>query len=528
MSNLCSTSERASAVDSAVQPSSSTNEEHDDSTFGKLIASEDKIDWNKSPWFLYGYYEYLPNSLSRCNICAKLAASEGKKIEPANDNQKQPHGIIRRPGSSTSMLKHHFFSYHSQYAEEFERHRVYVALKKGQVQSVKRRAQQVTDEIKTKQLKLVPNKGNDMALDIKPDKEFQKTWDSALTEFVSETQVPISLVGSEAFKKLIGLLLKKGRYSRLPQFKLKSRSQITRDLNKHAATLREELVQVLSYFKADMESISFTTDIWSSRNNESFMSLTVHFLTKDMNLVKLVPFVQNLTERHSGRNIRLAVELMLKRLGLDTVNITKYVETDNASNARVAFRSHPSLLALYCLNHTLQLMVNDSFKSSILGSEVKKIVTNCQKIAVKVKKSPLLTQELKTACIETGVRYCSLKKSQATRWHSTLRNIQSLLKLQPALAYLFADVSNKDWKKALSKFSLSALDWKIMKGISTCLEKVMVTSKSFEADLTSTSNLVVRNLFELQVFLDTFKNSSDTDRYEFSFFHSKNSRINYF
>ena len=51
-----------------------------------------------------------------------------------------------------------------------------------------------------------------------------------------------------------------------------------------------------------------------------------------------------------------------------------------------------------------------------------------------------------------------------------------------------------------------------MKGISTCLEKVMVTSKSFEADLTSTSNLVVRNLFELQVFLDTFKNSSDTDR----------------
>ena len=157
-------------------------------------------------------------------------------------------------------------------------------------------------------------------------------------------------------------------------------------------------------------------------------------------------------------------------------------------------------------------MVNDSFKSSILGSEVKKIVTNCQKIAVKVKKSPLLTQELKTACTETGVSYCSLKKSQAIRWHSTLRNIQSLLKLQPALAYLFADVSNKDWKKALSNFSLSALDWKIMKGISTCLEKVMVTSKSFEADLTSTSNLVVRNLFELEVFLDTFKNSSDTDR----------------
>ena len=128
------------------------------------------------------------------------------------------------------------------------------------------------------------------------------------------------------------------------------------------------------------------------------------------------------------------------------------------------------------------------------------------KIAVKVKKSPLLTQELKTACTETGVSYCSLKKSQATRWHSTLRNIQSLLKLQPALAYLFAgnDVSNKDWKKALSNFSLSALDWKIMKGISTCLEKVMVTSRSFEAEHRSTSNLVVRNLFKLQMFLDTF------------------------
>ena len=76
---------------------------------------------------------------------------------------------------------------------------------------------------------------------------------------------------------------------------------------------------------------------------------------------------------------------------------------------------------------------------------------------------------------------------------------------------MFADGTNKVWK-ALSPFALSPLDWKIMKGISTCLEKVMVVSKSFEADLTSTSNLVVRNLFELHTFLDTFKNSSDKDR----------------
>ena len=190
------------------------------------------------------------------------------------------------------------------------------------------------------------------------------------------------------------------------------------------------------------------------------MSLTVHFLTEDMKLVKLVPFVKNLKERHTGRNIRLAIDLMLKKLGLDTVNIAKYVETDNASNARVAFRSHPSLISLFCLNHTLQLMVNDSLKSSILGSEVKKIVKNCQKIAVKIKKSPLLTEELKTACKETGVVYCSLKKSQATRWHSTLRNIQSLLKLQSAIAYLFADGTNKVWK-ALSSFALSPRDWKL-------------------------------------------------------------------
>ena len=185
-----------------------------------------------------------------------------------------------------------------------------------------------------------------------------------------------------------------------------------------------------------------------------------------------------------------------------------YVVHDNAANAKLAFKSCSGVTQLFCLNHTLNLVVQDALKSTILGSNVKNLLRKTQKLAVQVKKSPKLTEELKSTCKSLKVKYVSLKKSIVTRWHSKLRNVASVLHLKPVLIHLFGEGESEVW----SESEISTNEWKILSGVEQCLEFVKMTSKSFESDTEPTSHLVVRKLFELENWLVKFMTDIVNDR----------------
>ena len=88
-----------------------------------------------------------------------------------------------------------------------------------------------------------------------------------------------------------------------------------------------------------------------------------------------------------------------------------YVVHDNAANAKLVLKSCSGVTQLFCLNHTLNLVVQGALKSTILGSNIKNLLRKTRKLAVQVKKSPKLTEELKSTCKSLKVKYVSLKKS---------------------------------------------------------------------------------------------------------------------
>ena len=480
--------------------------------FGKLIAPEHQINWAKGVWYNFGYFEKCDEGkYARCMVCSKKASKTLTPI-PEVGPEKQPLGIVEIPGASTSKVQHHFYSHHTEYLGEFLEYKLLSETKREERQGAKRKLLGGSDSSGKRQAKLVVSNKNDLALDVKLDPEFQRVWDSALCDFVAETQCSFSMVASDAFKKLIGLLLRKGRYSRLPQFKLKSRQQITRDIEKYSKELSGGIMDILEFFKADMSSIAYSTDCWTSKSNDSFCSLTLTFLTEKNEWIRLVPFEKHFPTRHTGRNIRLAIDKMIQKLKLPP-GITQYIIHDNASNAVAAFKAHEGMKQLFCLNHTINLMVGDGMKMKVTGAlrddtTVKEVLDKTQTLAKKIKRSPLLKAEVKQVCAEKGVKFISPKLWQQTRWHSKLGNISSLMRIKPVLNHLFDESNEEVW----AELEISKVEWKVLSGVQTCLEKVQVTSRSLESDTSPTAHLVVTKLFELEHSLIKFMTTLSNDR----------------
>ena len=99
--------------------------------------------------------------------------------------------------------------------------------------------------------------------------------------------------------------------------------------------------------KDSIGGLAFTTDMWRSRALDSYLALTAHALTEDMELVKMVPFVQYFgPNRHTGENIHLMMDQMLKAIGMDSENNSKTCVSDNASN-KVMFDLSNNLQSVY-------------------------------------------------------------------------------------------------------------------------------------------------------------------------------------
>ena len=70
-----------------------------------------------------------------------------------------------------------------------------------------------------------------------------------------------------------------------------------------AKDILEDLFGIVFSLKKNTFTFSFTTDMWTNTQLDSFMSLSLHLITEDGLLLKLVPFVSSFKERHTGKNI---------------------------------------------------------------------------------------------------------------------------------------------------------------------------------------------------------------------------------
>ena len=242
-----------------------------------------------------------------------------------------------------------------------------------------------------------------------PESTSQTQAMKSLVYWICDAIQPYGVVENEQFKTFIHTIQPKFslpsekvlRQNLLPKLYKKVQFKLLSELNKQLeVTETEGTVKSLPF--------SITTDIWSSQARDSYMSVTLHFVTRLFKRKMLVLRALPYNVSHTGDSIKENVLKVLKDWGLGEFAA---ILRDSAANVVKAFLD---MLALACVCHTLQLVVNHS----VLAQSGIKLMYKRAKAVVKRLRTPKGKIFLRQHGATT-----SLKKDNETRYVFNFRSI---------------------------------------------------------------------------------------------------------
>ncbi|GFW43200.1 zinc finger BED domain-containing protein 1 [Trichonephila clavipes] len=153
------------------------------------------------------------------------------------------------------------------------------------------------------------------------DQASKRTTDS-VTKFLVCTMQPYNLVDRKELINMVKVL--NPRYS-LPGRKHFTATAVPKLYNE----VRDKIRQELSLINKD--TISVTTDCWTSIANTPYITITVHFITSEWALKSACLACAHFDDDHNGKNIAEVLRSILNDWGIDVQNIMS-ITTDNGRN----------------------------------------------------------------------------------------------------------------------------------------------------------------------------------------------------
>ena len=428
----------------------------------------------KSILFHYNYYRKLNEDGKQFAVCLKC--------EELNEKNKNFKGYIAKnpkfsnKGGSTTGLHTHIRT-HPELREK------YFAQIEQQTKQRKEEKISTSKHVQT----FFSNNKKTLSIHIPTDPELQKRWDEALVMYLSETFV--SFRSTEKLKILLHAIWPNSKNLKL---EVRSHQTVSNQVEKVSASVVDGMYTVVNDAKKSTIGFAVTTDLWRNKSLLTFMSCSIHFITKDFVLVRLVPFVEYFDyDKHTGRNIKMKLEKFFEALGIDDEDIMKVVVADRASNNRLMIKLSPELSPVWCNIHALQLGVTDCFKLSVGSVGITDLIKNCQELAKFVTRSEARKRELERACLQVGIKFRLPQKQNTTRWNSTEANLASIVHLKEGLQYCVIKDSEDVWLEHV----LTGQEFDVAAGLLKVLQVPKQMTKSWEADLTPTLHLVITELY---------------------------------
>lgn len=432
-----------------------------------------------SPSFLWNHFVKAEGGTASCKTCLKVVKTKG--------------------GNTTSMRKHlqglHSKKFDLVLAAEEERKQ-----KKEKEDKSKKRKNDDADEqgnSKKKQPKLVEFSERFMKYTSNSDK--QKQFDQAVVDFLSDTFVPFNVVGQDSFKKLFDIADKKLTIKHPTTY-----SRMVTDTSKNILT---QVCQIIAREKTNILSVGITTDLWTSRGGDSYMSLTVSWIDPKWRLLRFTPFVHPFPGRHTGDRICVELDDMVDDLKFDPTT-DKVCVSDNASNMKVALRLSDHLREYFCRIHTIQLGIEDTFKN-VPGMTA--VLSKGKLIAKFCHQSTVAMDQLRDAAKKMGIDFRKPQNPNKTRWDSQFNTMVSILHLKAAIEDL--ETTEPDWEdKALSRN-----EWRLMEGAVKLLKPFRDTTKIWQYESIPTINLVIDRIYCMEEFLTEFIENRSNDKFGITF-----------
>jgi hypothetical protein len=108
----------------------------------------------------------------------------------------------------------------------------------------------------------------------------------------------------------------------------------------------------------NVEAVHFTCDHWTSKNNDTYQSLTLHYVTVDWHYRKCTVNGKNLEGCHTGEAIAAMTDSMIGEISGLPADTFKTMTTDAASNMRKAMKESATINGhLLCIDHIINTCV---------------------------------------------------------------------------------------------------------------------------------------------------------------------------
>lgn len=235
---------------------------------------------------------------------------------------------------------------------------------------------------------------------------------------IAVDKMPLSTVHNEGFKLLMKTVA--------PLYSMPSKKTVTRLIDVRYDVLKERFIATLK----ELDSYCITCDNWTDVSNQSYLGVTIHYVTPQIEMKSGCVGVFPMSENHTSQYLGECLTSVIKDFNLEQLRITAVV-TDSAANIKKAvhdFVGQDKHLA--CFAHTLSHLVPDVL---VAMPTVRETIAKVKAIVTITRRSVVACDELKRLQIRDGkTEGTTLKFIQdvPTRWNSTLYMLERFLTLE--------------------------------------------------------------------------------------------------
>jgi len=227
----------------------------------------------------------------------------------------------------------------------------------------------------------------------RPQGKEQLELDIELTIMLARTNLPFSLLENPAFKRWIA--------RSVPRYNLKHRTTYAGPkldvVYNHLMDARDF---ILAKELPNVKRAALTFDHWTSRNNDPFICITLHYINDMFWLRKMTLGIMHDPERHSADNIANLLDEMIESIpplmDLDVVAVV-----DQANNMKAAVNKSNYIfkmdsLSFQCADHKLNTTL---LKASDAVPQVKAALTAARNVCSRIHMSFKTEQILQQQCL---------------------------------------------------------------------------------------------------------------------------------
>lgn len=311
-----------------------------------------------------------------------------------------------------------------------------------------------------------------------------KMIDQQLVKMIVKEYHPFSVVENVEFRNLIKMLC--------PTYVIPSRKTISQSL---MPQMFEMTVERVKDTLKNVEAVCLTTDGWTSKTNQSFISVTAHFIDpKNETLISSVLLgCIDFDEKHTSDNLARFLRNLVEEWNLS--NKLTAIITDNAANIKAAIRKC-NWRWLSCFAHSINLTVQSSL--DCIDSTLSKV----KSIVQYFKKSSHALAKLNDYQKRTSSPILKLKQDCPTRWNSTYEMINRIIAIKDPIIATLAVLGNPELN------CLNPQDWIILENARDILKIFYEVTVEISAEKYVTLSKEIIFIKTLNKFVLNFNNNT--------------------